>query len=30
LIVTLTSGANGGASISAIGTLTKIEVGSIG
>ena len=30
LIVTLTSGANGGASISAIGTLTKIEVGSVG
>ena len=30
LIVTLTSGANGGASIAATGTLTKIEVGSIG
>jgi len=30
LIVTLTSGANGGASISASGTFTKIEVGSIG
>ena len=30
LIVTLTSGANGGASISAMGTLTKIEVGSVG
>jgi hypothetical protein len=30
LIVTLTSGANGGASISAAGTFTKIEVGSIG
>ena len=30
LVVTLTSGANGGASISASGTFTKIEVGSIG
>ena len=30
LIVTLTSGANGGASISASGTFTRIEVGSIG
>jgi hypothetical protein len=30
LIVTLTSGANGGASILASGTFTKIEVGSIG
>ena len=30
LVVTLTSGANSGASISASGTFTKIEVGSIG
>jgi hypothetical protein len=30
LIATLTSGANGGASISASGTFTRIEVGSIG
>lgn len=30
LIVTLTSGANGGASISASGTFTRLEVGSIG
>ena len=30
MVVTLTSGANGGASISASGTFTKIEVGSIG
>ncbi|NCV80407.1 MAG: hypothetical protein EBW25_06495, partial [Actinobacteria bacterium] len=30
LVVTLTSGANGGASISANGSFTRIEVGSIG
>ena len=30
LVATLTSGANGGASISASGTYTRIEVGSIG
>ena len=30
LVVTLTSGANGGASISASGSFTRIEVGSIG